>query len=89
MSILIVDTSFSFLLSKTPLEETSTSSPYLLLDKVSLLDIESSDDLSVTKIFLSKEITGVNLSYSYSKEFFYEVSRDSSRFELILSSYNS
>lgn len=62
LKILLVGTSFSFLLSKIPLDGTSL---YFLLDKVyPLLDVESSEDHSSTKILMSNEIVGLDFSFS-------------------------
>lgn len=84
LNILLADTSFSFLLSSISLDETSSS--YSLLDELPLFDVESSDDCSTTKTFLSKDIIGVDSS---SHELVNEVARDASRFELMPSYFNN
>lgn len=95
LNILLIETSSLFLLSKIPLNETSSPSSFveasIFLDEVSpLSDEESYKDRSSTEIFLSKKFVGVYFSYYYLKEFFDEVYNDLSRFiDLIHSSFNS
>lgn len=91
LNIFLVDTSFLFLLLSNITLDKTYSSSYSLLDEVSSLVIELSEDRSIIEILFSKETTRVDISSysSSSNEFFDEIARDYFRFELMLSSFNN